>query len=126
MTGAPDPDVPADAFRGEGPGAQLIRPACSVIVPVCDQWPLVPALLESLRAQTLPQDEFEVMLVDMDRPTTLRQNRCRATYASCIVKRRDPTPPVILAFRPHAPRGWCSRMRTVVQHRNGSRPVRNV
>ena len=64
MTGAPDPDVPADAFRDEGPGAHLIRPACSIIVPVYNQWPLVPALLESLRAQALPQNEFEVILVD--------------------------------------------------------------
>lgn len=37
---------------------------CSVIVPVFDHWGRVPALLESLQAQTLPQSEFEVILVD--------------------------------------------------------------
>ncbi|HEX7034353.1 MAG TPA: glycosyltransferase [Pseudomonadales bacterium] len=36
----------------------------SVIVPVYDHWDLVPRLLERLRAQSLSQDRFEVLLVD--------------------------------------------------------------
>lgn len=40
------------------------QPICSVIVPVFNHWGRVPALLESLQAQTLPQSEFEVILVD--------------------------------------------------------------
>lgn len=36
----------------------------SVIVPVYEHWHLVPQLLARLNAQTLPQNEFEVLLVD--------------------------------------------------------------
>ena len=36
----------------------------SVIVPVYEHWHLVPGLLARLEAQTLPQTEFEVLLVD--------------------------------------------------------------
>lgn len=37
---------------------------CSIIVPVYNHWHLVPTLLECLARQTLPQDEFETILVD--------------------------------------------------------------
>lgn len=40
----------------------------SVIVPVFDQWALVPNLLSSLRNQTLSKDSFEVILVDNGSP----------------------------------------------------------
>jgi glycosyltransferase involved in cell wall biosynthesis len=36
----------------------------SVIVPVYEQWNLVPALLACLDRQTLPSEEFEIILVD--------------------------------------------------------------
>lgn len=36
----------------------------SVIVPVYEHWHLVPTLLQCLTAQTLPRDEFEILLVD--------------------------------------------------------------
>mgnify|MGYP006211928607 CR=1 FL=1 len=36
----------------------------SVIVPVFNQWQLVPVLLEGLSRQSLSRDEFEVLLVD--------------------------------------------------------------
>lgn len=39
-------------------------PTFSVIVPVYEHWHLVPGLLEDLAAQTLPQERFEVLLVD--------------------------------------------------------------
>jgi GT2 family glycosyltransferase len=41
----------------------------SVLVPVYQQWDLVPKLLACLAAQTLPQDEFEVILADNGSPT---------------------------------------------------------
>jgi glycosyltransferase involved in cell wall biosynthesis len=41
-----------------------MEPRFSVLVPVYEQWDLVPALLACLRAQTLPQDQFEVILSD--------------------------------------------------------------
>jgi glycosyltransferase involved in cell wall biosynthesis len=40
----------------------------SVLVPVYEQWDLVPALLACLAAQTLPQDRFEVILSDNGSP----------------------------------------------------------
>lgn len=40
----------------------------SVIVPVYQQWNLVPALLAGLEAQSLPAEEFEVLLVDNGSP----------------------------------------------------------
>ena len=51
----------------------------SVIVPVYEHWHLVPGLLARLEAQTLPQTEFEVLLVDngssqFDPPDTLPKN----------------------------------------------------
>ncbi|WP_018874640.1 glycosyltransferase family 2 protein [Thioalkalivibrio sp. ALJ1] len=54
------------------PSNQPAGPVYSVIVPVYDHWTLVPALLDCLQAQTLPQDEFEVILVN---------NGCRAFAA---------------------------------------------
>lgn len=39
------------------------KPKISVVVPVYQQWDQVPMLLRALRNQTLPQDEFEVILV---------------------------------------------------------------
>lgn len=36
----------------------------SVLVPVYEQWNLIPMLLDRLSAQTLPRDAFEVILVD--------------------------------------------------------------
>jgi glycosyltransferase involved in cell wall biosynthesis len=41
-----------------------MEPRFSVLVPVYEQWDLVPALLACLTAQTLPQDQFEVILSD--------------------------------------------------------------
>jgi glycosyltransferase involved in cell wall biosynthesis len=41
-----------------------MEPRFSVLVPVYEQWDLVPALLACLAAQTLPQDQFEVILSD--------------------------------------------------------------
>jgi GT2 family glycosyltransferase len=41
-----------------------MEPRFSVLVPVYEQWDLVPALLACLGAQSLPQDAFEVILVD--------------------------------------------------------------
>ena len=51
----------------------------SVVVPVYEHWHLVPGLLARLAAQTLPQNEFEVLLVDngssrFDPPDTLPIN----------------------------------------------------
>jgi glycosyltransferase involved in cell wall biosynthesis len=40
----------------------------SVIVPVYQQWNLAPALVACLEAQTLPAEEFEVLLVDNGSP----------------------------------------------------------
>ncbi|MCC5860259.1 MAG: glycosyltransferase [Ectothiorhodospiraceae bacterium] len=60
-------------------------PQCTVIVPVYEQWHLVPRLLEKLREQTLAQQAFEVLLVDngsseftppQDLPTNTRVLRC--------------------------------------------------
>lgn len=39
-------------------------PLCTVITPVYNHWHLIPALLDKLAAQTLPQTDFEVILVD--------------------------------------------------------------
>jgi glycosyltransferase involved in cell wall biosynthesis len=39
-------------------------PRLSVLVPVYEQWDLVPALLQRLAAQLLPQDQFEIILAD--------------------------------------------------------------
>ncbi len=41
-------------------------PRVSVIVPVYRHWDLVPALLAALASQTLPQGDFEVLLIDND------------------------------------------------------------
>jgi glycosyltransferase involved in cell wall biosynthesis len=41
-----------------------MEPRFSVLVPVYEQWDLVPKLLACLAAQTLPQDQFEVILAD--------------------------------------------------------------
>ena len=41
-----------------------MAPRLSVLVPVYEQWHLVPKLLARLEAQTLPQDQFEVILAD--------------------------------------------------------------
>jgi glycosyltransferase involved in cell wall biosynthesis len=41
-----------------------MEPRFSVLVPVYEQWDLVPKLLACLAAQTLPQDRFEVILAD--------------------------------------------------------------
>lgn len=38
----------------------------SVVVPVFEQWHLVPGLLECLEQQTFPKDRFEIILVDND------------------------------------------------------------
>ena len=45
-----------------------MAPRLSVLVPVYEQWDLVPALLACLAAQTLPQDRFEVILADNGSP----------------------------------------------------------
>ncbi len=47
-----------------GEALRATAPLCSVIVPVYDHWTLVPGLLDSLAVQTLPQADFEVILVD--------------------------------------------------------------
>jgi glycosyltransferase involved in cell wall biosynthesis len=39
-------------------------PLFSIIVPVFNQWDLVPGLLACLKAQSLPREHFEVLLVD--------------------------------------------------------------
>lgn len=39
-------------------------PLVSVIVPVYNQWQLIPELIERLRAQTIGSDRFELLLVD--------------------------------------------------------------
>lgn len=39
-------------------------PLYSVIVPVYEHWHFVPALLERLQAQTVPQHAFEILLID--------------------------------------------------------------
>ena len=44
------------------------EPLFSVIVPVYQQWERVPVLLAALRAQTLPPDSLEVLLVDNGAP----------------------------------------------------------
>lgn len=41
-----------------------MAPRLSVLVPVYEQWNLVPELLERLASQILPRDQFEVILVD--------------------------------------------------------------
>jgi glycosyltransferase involved in cell wall biosynthesis len=41
----------------------------SVLVPVYEQWDLVPKLLACLAGQTLPQDQFEVILADNGSPS---------------------------------------------------------
>lgn len=41
-----------------------MEPRFSVLVPVYEQWDLVPKLLACLSAQTLPQERFEVILAD--------------------------------------------------------------
>lgn len=51
----------------------------SVVVPVYNQWHLIPSLLERLAYQSLPQTAFEVLLVDngsdvFDPPRTLPSN----------------------------------------------------
>ena len=45
-----------------------MRPRFSVLVPVYEQWDLVPKLLACLAAQTFPQDRFEVILADNGSP----------------------------------------------------------
>jgi GT2 family glycosyltransferase len=40
------------------------RPLISVIVPVFNQWELIPELIDCLRSQSLPADRFEVLVVD--------------------------------------------------------------
>ncbi|MEO7222844.1 MAG: glycosyltransferase family 2 protein, partial [Devosia sp.] len=45
-----------------------MQPRFSVLVPVYEQWDLVPALLARLAAQSLAQDEFEVILADNGSP----------------------------------------------------------
>ena len=50
-------------------------PLFSVIVPVYRQWPLVPALLDALSAQTLAPDRFEILLVDNDVSGGLPEDR---------------------------------------------------
>ncbi|MBF7731162.1 glycosyltransferase family 2 protein [Pseudomonas sp. N040] len=40
------------------------QPLVSVIVPVYNHWTLIPRLLACLEAQTLPESQFEVILVD--------------------------------------------------------------
>lgn len=42
----------------------MSEPLISVIVPVYNQWDLVPRLIGSLEAQSLSRDRFEVLLVD--------------------------------------------------------------
>jgi len=39
-------------------------PVCTIITPVHNHWHLVPRLLACLAAQTLPQDSFEIVLVE--------------------------------------------------------------
>lgn len=39
-------------------------PKCTVIIPVYEHWSLIPALMTCLRDQTVPQREFEVLLID--------------------------------------------------------------
>ncbi|WP_018139570.1 MULTISPECIES: glycosyltransferase family 2 protein [unclassified Thioalkalivibrio] len=91
MTGAPA--VTATDVTCQCEGKQPTRPAYSVIVPVYDHWSLVPELLDCLRAQTLPQDEFEVILINnglkaFTAPKTLPRNvrilQCdrRGSYAA--------------------------------------------
>lgn len=41
-----------------------VSPLISVIVPVYNQWNLIPDLIASLKTQSLPRDRFEVLLVD--------------------------------------------------------------
>ncbi|WP_197023754.1 glycosyltransferase family 2 protein [Microbulbifer sp. HZ11] len=36
----------------------------TVVVPVCDHWHVIPGLLDCLEKQTLPQDEFQVLLIE--------------------------------------------------------------
>jgi glycosyltransferase involved in cell wall biosynthesis len=43
-------------------------PIISVIVPVYEQWDLVPGLLQDLGAQSLPPDRFEVVIADNKAP----------------------------------------------------------
>lgn len=45
-----------------------MAPRTSVLVPVYEQWHLVPKLLACLAAQTRPQDQFEVILADNGSP----------------------------------------------------------
>ena len=45
-----------------------MEPRFSVLVPVYEQWDLVPQLLARLTAQSLAQDEFEVILADNGSP----------------------------------------------------------
>jgi GT2 family glycosyltransferase len=55
-----------------------VPPAISVVVPVRDGAVSLPALLAGLAGQTLPADDFEVVIVDNgsrdDRPATLARN----------------------------------------------------
>ncbi|WP_019591831.1 glycosyltransferase family 2 protein [Thioalkalivibrio sp. ALE20] len=62
MTGIPS--TPANTAHSNDAAEEPSRPVCSVIVPVYNHWGLVPHLLRCLRAQTLAQESFEVLLVD--------------------------------------------------------------
>lgn len=60
----------------------------SVIVPVFNQWDLVPVLLECLRRQSLPGDRFEVLLVDNGSASVPAPGGAEPVYAqrlSCSV-----------------------------------------
>ncbi|WP_082119077.1 glycosyltransferase family 2 protein [Thioalkalivibrio versutus] len=62
MTGSPSTHTRKP--HSNGSAEDVSWPTCSVIVPVYNHWELVPELLECLQGQTLPQEEFEVILMD--------------------------------------------------------------
>jgi cellulose synthase/poly-beta-1,6-N-acetylglucosamine synthase-like glycosyltransferase len=85
----------------------MSEPLISVIVPVYNQWDLIPDLVRSLESQSLPRDRFEVLLVDNgsasvpapdNEPPFLRRLSCAgAGQVACVHGRGLPAAPRLAA-----------------------------
>jgi glycosyltransferase involved in cell wall biosynthesis len=80
----------------------MSEPLISVIVPVYNQWDLIPGLVGNLESQSLPRDRFEVLLVD---------------NGSASVPAPDNEPPFVRRLSCAVPGSYAARNHGVAQAR---------